>query len=511
MIHSSDILNLIDNNFVKNEKIFQLESNQIEIVNKICDLNIPYIAILEARGSGKTSATAYAILRLAKENEDIPIGIFAPKWAQANRVIIEAKKIAKLNPEFDYAIDWNNTISSKIVFKNGSYIQSLSANASTYSEGWHWACMVLDEAIRISDWVYKNVLLPQLGSYKIVKLIKIGVALYRNHFWNSCNIDKKFVVLKKDFRECPLLLKSGTIEIDGKLYSKYVLDRMPISIKKQLFPNHPELHYEGDMDEIDFRTQYMMEWCESVNTFLTLEEQKKLRENGKHNWLNRGIYGEEYYYGLDTASGSLIGNIDSDYTSISIWRKKGNIKEKVFGATWKGDFLKQKEEIYQLIHPTNGIFPCKFGLIEYSNIGISLVEEFKAMKFPVEGILFNMTEPNSRKNYKNAMFEYFKNELSNDRVFYPHKVDIQSQPNLQEGIIEWEHLIKDIGRSSGINAIIKADEGYHDDIPCSDVIGLWATDKCKDFIVSGYKMPIIIGPSARVIGVNIKQESRYLR
>ena len=501
------------------QNTIELVPNELEIKDKICDLSIPYLSILEARGSGKSFASAYGLLELAVREKECPIGVFAPKWAQAGRLIAEAQKIAKLDSDINNEIDWNSTTNTKVVFKNTNYIQGLSANRSTYSEGWHWAVMLVDEAMRVSDYVYKNILLPQVGSYKIAKIIKLGTSMFKNHFHHSCNEDKKYLVLKKDYTECDRLLVSGTIPVKDKNgnikeYSKYVLDRMPLSLKRKFFPDNSELHFEGDMDEVEFLIAYMMEWCLDINNFLTVEDQKILRENGKHNWLNRGIYNEVYCYGLDTAPGSLIntGSKKIDHSSLSIYRIKENIKEKVYGVTWQGHILKQKEEIISLVHPKDGIFPCKYGIIEYANIGISFVAEFKeVLGFPVEGILFNMTEPISRKNFKNAMFEHFRDELRNSRLFYPHKVDQLSQPNLQDSIIQWEHLIRKI-KGSGVNAIIEADENYHDDIPVSDVLAVYACDNVKNFaeVPQAYDWPIAIGPNARVIGHVGNQPSRYV-
>jgi len=336
-----------------------------------------------------------------------------------------------------------------------------------------------DESHRISDVSIRQRIMPMAGSKKIYKLIKIGIPLFKNHFFQSYS-DPKYKVIEHDWLHSPILLESGVTEIDGKKYPTKVLDRMPRSLKVKMFPNHPELHTDGDMSEIEFNTQYGMKWMDDVNTFLSVADLEKLLDS-KHKILLRSKAGEEYFYGLDTASNTLMpGKYDLDYTALSIWRKTGlNIKEKVGVYEWQGgDSLTQIEEAIQIVHPSYGVFPCTFGLIDYSNVGITAVETFKRAKVPVAGIMFAATEPSSHKNYKNAMCEQFKFELQAGRIKYPSMDEIESNTLFRKHYYQWVALENHIGL--GLNSKISVPNG-HDDGVFSDCMSIFAADKTTIF------------------------------
>ena len=74
--------------------------------------------------------------------------------------------------------------------------------------------------------------------------------------------------------------------------------------------------------------------------------------SGTHDILEeaRHSHNETYFFGLDTAPGSLTGNKDLDYTVLSIWRKlSNNVKEKVKCYSWQGNVVDQIAEIKQII------------------------------------------------------------------------------------------------------------------------------------------------------------------
>ena len=56
-----------------------LYDNQVEILDAITDLSLPYLAILASRGSGKTYACAIALVKVCLDNPGFRVGIFGPK------------------------------------------------------------------------------------------------------------------------------------------------------------------------------------------------------------------------------------------------------------------------------------------------------------------------------------------------------------------------------------------------------------------------------------------------
>ena len=128
------------------------------------------------------------------------------------------------------------TSNSFIQFKNGSSIKALSASATATTESEHFNFLVLDEAHKISDWVLKERIIP-MASLVISKTIKIGISLYKNNFWHSCNDNgTKYKVLRKSWEECDIYWLKGSITYEGKEYPKGLVDLMPKSIKEKLFP-----------------------------------------------------------------------------------------------------------------------------------------------------------------------------------------------------------------------------------------------------------------------------------
>ena len=348
-----------------------LFDNQIEIIKAVCDLNQRYVAIAQARGSGKTFSVGAGLVKLCFDNPGLQIGVFGPKWDQANRIIDEiTEKIVQDGSPLAYIINKRQSNKSKLIFTNGSYIQAISANQSTSMEGWHFHIAVLDECHSIEDIIVNQRIIPMLGSFRIAKLIKLGITLYRQNFFKSCH-DSRYKVLLRDWTECDRLLESGSFvyeginkKLSGKELSSFVLEQMPRILKEKHFPDRPELHSDGSLTELDFKTQYGMDWVVDINLELNERDQEKL-VSGDHEVLAQPILERQeiFCFGLDTASENLMPKKhDLDWTSLSIWRlASGHIKEKVACFTWQGNILQQLKEIEQIIHSTTGLFPCTFG------------------------------------------------------------------------------------------------------------------------------------------------------
>lgn len=509
-----------------------LFDNQIEIVEAVTDLNIKELAILQARGAGKTFSVGLGLVKICLDKHGVQIGIFGPKAEQAERIIKEiTEHIIKPSSPIHSQIDWRNSTNSKLRFMNGSEMLAISAAETTMQEGWHFNIVVLDECHRISDISANQRIIPMLGSLPIGKVIKLGISMYRNNFWKSCSPNSSFKVLSRDWTQCPILLTTGSIMYHGQELPLYALKQMPLSMKQKLFPDRPDLHYDGALTEWDFKTQYGMEWLQDVALLLNEADQNRLVDSTFDILVKaRAETMELYFFGLDTASGTLFpGKDELDFTALSIWRKNAdNTKEKVASYEWQGNVLDQLDEIKQIIDPKGGIFPCAFGLCDYSNVGVPFVEQMKRDGVPVEGIVFQRQEESSKKNFKNAMFDQFIFELQQNRIRFPSREKMKlitpdaemrkMQTTLMKSFNEWLNIESRQGR--GINADIKAPSDLHDDHCCADVMAVWAMDKNQSFKAMGQKLvhlptPVIGTSSMAGRGIPIPQEpskkNRYLK
>src|SRR5690242_7284314 len=114
-----------------------------------------------------------------------------------------------------------------------------------------------------------------LGSYEIAETIKIGIPAAKNNFHKSC-MSKDYVVIKRNWLECPILLKPGVLYYNNISYPAHIAKKFSLPLKQMLFPDRPELHYEGEMGEFEYKTQYAMESVSDVNQVLNEENQLRL-------------------------------------------------------------------------------------------------------------------------------------------------------------------------------------------------------------------------------------------
>ncbi len=333
-------------------------------------------------------------------------------------------------------------------------------------------CLIVDEAQSVSDVSMSQILLPMIAHSKHPQLIKLGVPLYRNHFFKGFN-NPEYLSLKYDWLHCPLLLRGGFKEIDGIKYPLFGISRMPLSKKMIYFPNNPEMWTEGDMSEEDFATQFEMQWISDINLFLNEDDQLKLI--GKHSGLSNGFGNEDYFFGLDIAGGEMISEKNCR-TSLDIWvKREGGVKNKVAEFNWQGELTNQYSEILDAVHPDYGKFRCKFGYGDYGYTGPAMIDFLKKSGLPIEGIMFGAREPESGYNYKNAMYNHYLFELRADRVKYPNREFIDKSKIFKRSYNQWCGLER--RGSLGINAKIDPPSGEYSDSPCGDILGVWALDK----------------------------------
>lgn len=510
-----------------------LFSNQIENIEHLFSSDNDGFNILAARGAGKTWGLSAGLLAYCILYIGLRIIVVGPKEKQAARILKEIYIILKSKGcQVADQVEWSACSAHRIQFKNGSYIVALSGQETANVEGEHGHILVIDEAHKVPTYSVNNKLEPMVGSLELTKTIKIGVAMGKNHFFKSCNAPRA-IVDKCPWDKAEIFLanegkKKAPLFYKNRQISRVLLNRMPVPIKKKYFPDRPDLQRESgrEISVLDWEMQYELTWMDDVLNFLSDDDQKLL-VSGKHDLLTKGALGELYCAGLDTAQGSITGRDNTDETVLSIWRLRAGKAEKVATYIWKGDPLAQMEEIWQIIHPVTGLFKCKMTLVDYSNIGIDIVNLFKARKVPILGRHFQATEARSKKNWKNALYDYFEVQLQTGKVAYPEFAGLEKREleakgaelvqikNAMRGFWEWCDLQRIRGK--GLNDKIQAPEDNvegedgeesgraFDDICTADILSVWALTHLSDLEqelahggdLSGYEIPMgVFGPTS---------------
>ncbi len=512
---------------------------QVEIIQMLWDLNIREADIIAARQCGKTDAATIGCIALAAANYFptlegyTAVGWFANKEDQSVG-IGGARCWRLLEGNYDqWSALWDRDGSTKshLVFKkdagtNTRILGTLdfrTANPQAFSEGQTYSVMVVDEANRLDDVVWSEILQPMLGSVS-GKVIKIGVPRHRNHFYESAH-DKTWYHIRVDWTKADMFKQQNPVDlsdpITGQLlgsYGGYPLKRMPLSLKRQLFPTNPIRHvlatktgikeefgrlwdWPGSMSEEDFLTQYALQWLVDVSLFLKIEEQKELFEKGKHRPMTHGVRDELYFYGYDPCGEERIDGFGSERTkkanaALTIWRRNGDATlDKVYCDERRtGTPVEQVRWVEQICHPQTGLFKCVAGCWDATGIGSGTVNEAQRRGLPILPISYPMSCPETGKNWKNSIFDWFKLQIGLERVHYPsqeaivgEKIVAEIKDDDDEGWRydgpgksfldhkeEWEHVEKKV--SSGINSEIRAPGNHLDDGPNSDCLAVWLAD-----------------------------------
>lgn len=502
----------------------ELYSNQIKNVQNLFDPNVTLFSVLAVRGGGKTLGVSWGLAAYLCLHPGLRVIVVGPKEKQAGRLIKEIEAIFKSKHcKVGHLVDWARSSALRLQMKDGGYVVGLSGQIGANIEGEHGHILVIDEAHLVPTYSVTNKLTPMIGMLEFSKTVKIGVAMNRNHFYKSC-VSPKAIVDKCPWDKAEIFLDKNKPQIfyRKKPYAKALIDRMPIPYKKKYFPDRPDLQAAtgSEISVLDWETQYELMWAEDVQNFLSDEEQAQLA-SGKHGLLLRGLPGDLYYAGLDTAQGSLTGRKGTDETVLSIFKREGQVSTKVATYIWKGDPLAQKDEIWEILNPKDGLFrTVRFVLVDYSNIGVDIVEVFKRMGVPIAGKLFGAAEPKSKKNWKNAMFDFFQVQLQTGNIFYPNIEELEVKKISAEGdeLVQVRNCLHSFGewcilqriRGKGLNDTICAPEDNvdgeegtsegkpKDDAVCADVLATWAAyheDELRQELAKGgdlstYQIPM---------------------
>ncbi len=476
-----------------------LFSNQIEIAEALREPEGEGFNILQARGTGKSQGISWALTEMGENRPGTQMIISAPIEKQAGR-IIRYMKAAIQGPgsKIKDRIDWQSASALRLPFKNGSTVVAVSGQEKANAEGEHGHILVIDEAHLVPSYSVTNKLIPMvgmLGGYS--KIVKIGVAMGRNHFYKSCMAPGARNLICPWNRGEIFLMEPNPFFYKGKQYSKKLLSRMPVPLRVKMFPDLPAWHKQTgyELTELDWLTQYAMEWIDDINNLLSEDDQARLA-GGKHEPITRGRSGELYFAGLDTAYSS---SKDADRTVLAIWRlRRDGVCEKAASFVWHGDPLAQERELWDILSPKGGMFKCEAIFGDYSNINISIIERFRASGLPILGVTFGSSAKvvGSSKNWKNTLFDHFVVRLQSGDAVYPNvdamklkAVDAPDEMKLQienmlEGFWQWCVIQRIRGRS--LNDRIQAPEDQveddgdgqskvaHDDACSADILAVWA-------------------------------------
>jgi hypothetical protein len=452
----------------------KLYKNQRDVYDAVTNPLNNFVDIIETRGGGKTFSVSLSLHDIARQVKT-KIITFAPKYTQSKRIL---EQISEIDHNIK-SIDTKSSSTTRLQFKNGSTIESDSANEYANIEGNHGEVIFIDESHKTSDIAVSNKILPMLGSYKRRQLIKAGVALYKNNFRDSC-LSPEDIVVMHDWLNCDILKTSGIVKYKGIEYPKSVVDIMPWSIKLQIFGDMAhKLGKGGKLSEIDFITQYQLIWQEQVGQYLSKLQQEQLK-SGTHKELTETDNVGLFFFGLDTASGTMRLDRDGlDDTALSVWRLFNGELQKVYSADWQ---LTPLEE-YQEILSTLKRFKPKFGYIDFSNTAIAFLDMLKRDGISCEGIMYAMKDPISGKNNRQAMLDNFSSLLTLGKIKYPKifgengKILVSSA--MYKSYIQWTILQRKI---SGTSERVEAPDDSHDDYCFSDIQCVSAASRYFDFI-----------------------------
>lgn len=504
--------------------------HQVEILDVLTDPFIKSTTTNAARQSGKTDALSWsqalnAIHNLYPALDDTTMVVsLANKESQS--LITGSRLRGLLDRNYKHTqFFWDRagSVKTHLTFKKEAGVNSrtvgtvqyLTANPRAFGEGFTASVINVDEAGRLDKTVYSECIVPY-GTSTNAKINLTGVSRGKGVFYDACN-SKDYVHLHYPWDKIDTYRKLAPVDLvdrhTGEIVLKtglFPLKVMPLSLKKVLFPHNPICHIlpaalqkeakielwelsEGIMTEDDYLSQYCLAWLADLMGILQLEDIKLLFESSEHLPLEHGIDGEEYVFGFDlggTENMYALGPSNKDSAALAIWTKRNGIKQKVFCDEL---YSAQPEEAVQWLthytHPKTGIFPCKYGAIDVTGtLGALTSEKLVASHLPVIPIMYNRTEETTKKNFKNAMFDYFEIECGAGRIQYPRKEVTDSldpdtlrplNPVWFKNREQWEIIERKL--TGSINARIMAPAPEHDDGPNSDVLGVYVLDRPQQF------------------------------
>ena len=183
---------------------FILTDTQAQIFQYVYEPQYTRVAILTPTQYGKTDTVSQAIVQMVVDRVE-KVAIIAPKAEQASIIMNNIIQHLFDNDYYRNQLEVDEAESlerlrrerskNRITFKNGSEIFILTADTRTVKKegqgmmGFGATVIIVDEASLIPDKIF-NKIFRMLGGHKDSKLIKLGNAFFKNHFWRSLKSDK---------------------------------------------------------------------------------------------------------------------------------------------------------------------------------------------------------------------------------------------------------------------------------------------------------------------------------
>ena len=235
------IVNLQDENyleaFTKFWFDFQPYSYQKRFLKECLTSN--RVAGIWCRQSGKSQTVAvYSLAKCLIERTTILI--IAPTQSQSRELYNKVRELA-MNRDMIKAQIVKST-ETEMRFENGSRIISLpSGPTGATIRGYTADIVILEEAQGLKDGIVNTVITPMLASKKDKgQLIKIGTGWIKNHFYHSCVDDKKYKVVKVNWKEV----------VEAGQYSEEFINEQ-----------------KANLMDIEFQTEYGAEFITDINSF----------------------------------------------------------------------------------------------------------------------------------------------------------------------------------------------------------------------------------------------------
>jgi len=258
---------------------FVLTATQAEIFSSVYFKLEPRVAVLTATQYGKSTVVAMAvILRSLHKRDDFILLGGSEKKARIimDKVIqhlFDSKEIYK-NLEYDHNESLEKLKHRKnrnyITWRRGGSIKILTANSNNTNAvkeavtGEGGKNIIEDEASLIPDDL-QGMIMRMLGDIEGTFLLKIGNAVYRNHFYKSVN-SGRYETITVDWRKA---LKEGR-------YSKEYIEEMREEMTPDLFASFYECVFPNrdEIDENGYRYLFTDKLMENVFIDELTEEYK---------------------------------------------------------------------------------------------------------------------------------------------------------------------------------------------------------------------------------------------
>lgn len=512
-------------------------SNQIDITNAIFDPLADNVNIIGCRGSGKSVGATNALAALLSTTPNQHWISTAPILPQASRLIRFTRAAMEKNKVTRDLLDIGSSSALRLHWKNGNTFIGVSGQMRANSEGDHGNGIIMDEAHLVPGLSVSSKLRPMLSGINVAtKMVKLGVAMGRGHFFRTFNAPGARNCICR-WRDCEIhkLEPAPHLFYKGEQISRKLWLQMPMEYRRRYFPDRPDLCPSfptgSESSIIDWQTQFELDWVEDIMNFLS-EAQHKTLGSGEHPPLRKGRMGERYFGGLDTARGSSVGARDADFTALAIWRlnRDGSV-DKVASFRWQGSPNDQEQEIWDICNPRNGQFRLEFLFCDRGDVAALMIDQFRKAGMPVHGVDMGAkaTLADSPKNWKNTLFDSFEIHLQNGMAHYPSMDSLRpltegspedkvQAENFQTDFFEWGVIqrIRDTN-GRGLNDKIQApqervedEDGsgstvmVHDDSCQADVLAVWAATnpiRIQKLLASkgsleGYQIPLpVFGPA----------------